>query len=329
MQVKVCFVLKSSETFLNDKHINAIKKLRNFYQIKTVENVSLSTDFNEFFSEKSGSYLLLANDTDYATITAKISSITTKNNLTFKIIKLGYEFNLFSENLPLNDNEVVYKAFNVSPKIIENFLVDYNVKYTIVDNAGDIKIVLNFSNVSVEEKDQIIKAFLTEFSTKIYALSDVLPQNLLVQLLKLRGEKIAVAESFTGGNLSAAITSVSGSSKVFYEGLVAYDENSKAKRLGVSELTLAKYKPVSKQVAYEMCKGLLKNQAVDFCISTTGIAGPNSDDSNFPVGLCFIGVGTRDKISVYKFNFNGSREDITTQGVLNALCLAVLNLKNN
>ena len=166
-----------------------------------------------------------------------------------------------------------------------------------------------------------------DIKNKIYSTFDILPENLLIDILSVRNMKIAVAESFTGGNISSLLTSISGSSKVFYEGQVTYNENSKADRLGVSKLTLLEYKPVSKQVAYEMCKGLLDTGNVDVAISTTGIAGPNSDDSAFPVGLCYIGIGVHDNIRVYKFNFKGSRADITAQGVKTAICLAVLNLK--
>ncbi len=154
------------------------------------------------------------------------------------------------------------------------------------------------------------------------------PQTVLVELLKGKGVVVSTAESFTGGNIASAITSVSGSSSVFYEGIVAYNENAKAERLGVSKQTIEKFKPVSYEVASEMAQGLLRGGNCQLGISTTGIAGPNSDESGFPIGLCFIGINFKGKITVYKFNLDGNRQQIVTKGTSLALQLAINTLKN-
>ena len=153
------------------------------------------------------------------------------------------------------------------------------------------------------------------------------PEETLVELLKQKKAKISVAESFTGGNISARIVSVSGASKVFYEGIVAYDSEAKEKRLYVSHSSISDDKPVSARVAEEMAKGLIATGKVDLSVSTTGIAGPESDDSNFPVGLCYIGVATKDGATSYKYNFSGSREEIIEKGTKEALLLAIKTIK--
>ena len=150
----------------------------------------------------------------------------------------------------------------------------------------------------------------------------------LIELLKSKGLTISTAESFTGGNIASKLTSVSGASSVFYEGIVAYNENAKAQRLGVKKQTLEEFKPVSKQVAFEMAKGLASDGKCDLAISTTGIAGPNSDDSNFPVGLCFIGINLKGDITVYKYNLTGNRQEIVNQGTNLAINLAINTIKN-
>ncbi len=143
-------------------------------------------------------------------------------------------------------------------------------------------------------------------------------ERVIIDLLKEKKMKISVAESFTGGSVSARIVSESGASAVFYEGIVAYDSLAKQRRLGVSKESVEIYKPVSEQVAEEMVRGLLKS-GVDVAISTTGIAGPKSDDSRFPVGLCYIGVGTKKGISVEKYNFDGDRAEVILKGTNAAL----------
>ena len=149
----------------------------------------------------------------------------------------------------------------------------------------------------------------------------------LVELLKEKNLIVSTAESCTGGNIASKITSVSGASSVFYEGIVAYNENSKVERLGVLKNTLEEFKPVSYQVAKEMALGLTNSGKVDLGISTTGIAGPTSDDSGFPVGLCFVGISYKQSVAVYKFNFDGTREEIVKKGVENALLLAINTIK--
>lgn len=143
----------------------------------------------------------------------------------------------------------------------------------------------------------------------------------LVAELKERKLKISTAESFTGGEVARRIIGVSGASAVFVEGIVAYSETAKKKRLSVKEETLEKYKPVSENVAFEMLSGIEKD--CDLAISTTGLAGPSSDESGFPVGLCFIGVSYKGEKSVYKFNFKGNRDEIVSKGAENALLLAL------
>ena len=150
----------------------------------------------------------------------------------------------------------------------------------------------------------------------------------LVKLLKDKGLKISVAESFTGGNICAKITSVSGASSVFYEGIIAYNEKAKIGRLSVDESTLKKCYPVSKEVASQMANGLISSGNCDLAISTTGIAGPNSDESGFPVGLCFIGVSFKGKTTVYEYNLNGNRQENVSCGVQLALNIAINTLKN-
>ena len=100
------------------------------------------------------------------------------------------------------------------------------------------------------------------------------------------------------------------------------------KRLGVLDSDLKKHGAVSSVVAYQMCAGLLKGGGCDVAIATTGIAGPNSDDTKKPVGLCYIAVGMRDGVHTYRFNLSGSREKITETAKNTALFLAIKKLKN-
>ena len=96
----------------------------------------------------------------------------------------------------------------------------------------------------------------------------------IVSSLKRKKVKISVAESCTGGMLSSAITSVSGSSKVFTMGLVTYSNKSKTSILKVPKKVINKYGAVSVQCCLRMVNNLSKISKAKICISITGIAGP-------------------------------------------------------
>ena len=156
---------------------------------------------------------------------------------------------------------------------------------------------------------------------KIYAESDISPEQQLYNVLSPRRGVLSTAESFTAGRAAAAVISVPGASAVFHEGIVAYSNAAKENRLGVFKETLKEHGAVSRETAYEMALGLLDH--ADYAVATTGIAGPASDDTEKPVGLCYIAVGTIEGIHIHKFNFRGSREEITEQAKNAALYLAI------
>lgn len=219
-----------------------------------------------------------------------------------------------------------FKLFGVDKNLLKDFLTERNLKFTLGGSGSDILLNLDYSEFDTLDIDRLQKEFLQDFSKYIYAETDISLEAQLIKILTIRGAKLSVAESFTGGGLSSLITSVSGASKVFYEGIVAYSPDAKHDRLNVSYQILDEFKPVSSQVASEMCKGLLAH-GCDFAISTTGIAGPTSDDSDFPVGLCYIGIGSKSKITVFKHKFKGSRKDITSSGISVALFHAIMALR--
>ena len=99
--------------------------------------------------------------------------------------------------------------------------------------------------------------------------------------------------------------------------------------MGVAEYGLRTAGAVSDQTAFEMALGLLNTGDCDIAIATTGLAGPQTDRSMLPVGLCYIAVGTKEKIFVHRYKFSGSRQDITEKGINYALFMAYKQLKRD
>ena len=129
-----------------------------------------------------------------------------------------------------------------------------------------------------------------------------LPQK-IVKLLSKKNLKISFVESCTGGLLSCAITSVSGSSKVFSLGLVTYSNQSKNNILKIPKKTLIKYGAVSYESCLSMVKNLSKISKTEVSVSISGIAGPKGGSRKKPVGLVYIGIKKGNKTLVKKHLF--------------------------
>ena len=152
--------------------------------------------------------------------------------------------------------------------------------------------------------------------------------NKIVKKLIKKKLKISIAESCTGGLLSSAITSVSGASKIFSVGLVAYSNQSKINLLKVSKNIIRKYGAVSEQVCLYMVKNVSKIGKTNMSVSITGIAGPSGGSKIKPVGLVYVGIKKGNRIEVKKYLFkNKGRSYIQRAAVNKSLGLILSFLK--
>ncbi len=147
----------------------------------------------------------------------------------------------------------------------------------------------------------------------------------IIQNLIKKNITISIAESCTGGLLSTKITSVSGVSKIFQMGLVTYSNKAKSKILKIPKNFIFKNGSVSFETAHSMVKNLKKISNSKLCISTTGISGPSGGTKEKPVGLVFIGINYKNKITIYKKKFKGSRKEIQ-QKTVNSIFLIIKKL---
>ncbi len=220
--------------------------------------------------------------------------------------------------------KLINEALSQAAGLFKDGVITFNVK----NSFDDIRIEIVYSSKTPKmQLDEAQRIIIKKLNDYIYALEDISLAEQLYRLLKLRRMKIAVAESFTGGGVGKRLVEVSGVSEVYFEGLNTYSNEAKAGRLGVSELTLSQYGAVSAETAYQMADGLLNTGNCEVAVSTTGIAGPKSDNTLKPVGLAYIGVGIGEDVAVYKFNFAGDRQAITEKGINHALFLAYKRLK--
>ena len=133
---------------------------------------------------------------------------------------------------------------------------------------------------------------------------------------------ITTAESCTGGMISSAIVHINGSSQIFKSSVVIYSNDMKTKLLNIPKDLITKNGAVSEIVAFHMAKNSLKILKSHLSIAVTGIAGPTGGSVDRPVGLVWIGIGTKEKIITNKFQFNGDRLEIRQKTTLESLKLA-------
>ena len=133
---------------------------------------------------------------------------------------------------------------------------------------------------------------------------------------------ITTAESCTGGMIASSIVSVSGSSAIFKSSVVTYSNEMKSKILNIPLKSIDENGAVSKLIAYNMAYNVLNLMNSDISIAVTGIAGPGGGSKNKPVGLVYIGIGTKQNIVTKRYLFKGNRLKIRQQTTLESLKLS-------
>lgn len=206
---------------------------------------------------------------------------------------------------------------------------------TVAPYAKDGEALLRVTAMArtKEEAENLCKPVINEIKSRldgfVYGVDYTCIEEAVIEKLKEKHMKVATAESCTGGLIAKRITDVPGASEVFDCGIISYANEIKHRVLGVSEDDLNKYGAVSEPVARQMAQGALKVSGADIAVSVTGIAGPDSDSTNKPVGLVYIGLADRDNVWVRELRT--SRKDrsynryVSASNTLNMIRLYIDN----
>ena len=148
----------------------------------------------------------------------------------------------------------------------------------------------------------------------------------VLEALRRRGERVAVAESCTGGGIGAALAAVPGASDVFLGGVIAYANSIKQAWLDVPEDLLQRHGAVSDPVAAAMAEGVRRRSGATWAVAVSGIAGPGGASPDKPVGLVHIAVAGPSGCAAEAVRFGARRgrhwiQTLTVGETLNRLRL--------
>lgn len=174
-----------------------------------------------------------------------------------------------------------------------------NITLSYLPVGTRVKLRLTASGENEEDlkqrTEEEIQKLLPLVEGHVIAVYEDKIENILAEMLTERKLTISTAESCTGGELAKMITSVSGSSKYFLGGMVAYATEKKIKILNVSQETVDEFTVVSEQVAQEMAKGCQQLFETHISLSTTGVAGPGKGEDGKDIGTVYYTIRINDQ----------------------------------
>ena len=184
---------------------------------------------------------------------------------------------------------------------------------TVAPYAGGGEVMLRLTaraNTEAEGLQMLLpleQELRRRFGSRCFGQDDDTLASVVLDLLRQRGQTVAVAESCTGGGLGAALTAVPGSSDVVLGGVIAYSNAIKQALLGVPAELLDSHGAVSDPVAQVMAEGVRRCTGADWGVAITGIAGPGGGSAEKPVGLVHLAVAGPDGSRASSCRFGHTR----------------------
>jgi nicotinamide-nucleotide amidase len=198
-----------------------------------------------------------------------------------------------------------------------------NPKTTILGAAGQVELHLVAQGDDAAQAEGRIETLAAELRAalafRIYGEDGRDLPHVVADLLRERGLTLALAESCTGGLLSARLTEVPGVSAVLERAFVTYANRAKVEEVGVDVALLERHGAVSAEVAAAMAEGAMRVAGTDVGLGVTGIAGPDGGTADKPVGLVFLATAGRAGTRVRRSLFPGGRERVRFQATQVAL----------
>ena len=203
---------------------------------------------------------------------------------------------------------------------------DPSVGATILAARGQIELQLSVRAANPGRGAAAIATAVAdverEFGLDVVSVDGRTLEQVVGDLLRSRGLRLAVAESCTGGLVTSRLTDVPGSSDYVERAVVAYSNRAKEDLLGVPAELIAGQGAVSEAVALAMAQGVRRLAAVEWGLAVTGIAGPSGGSDTKPVGtVCFAVAGPANQELVKTVHFAGARVQVKAFSATTAIDL--------
>ena len=234
---------------------------------------------------------------------------------------------LFRRLMRITGQSESYVEEKMQPLYAKWLSASTRITTTILASLGQIELHLTAIASSADEGHRALDGAVADvratLGRDLFSTNSETMQQVVGELLRAKGLKIAAAESCTGGLVMARLTEVPGSSDYVDRGVVVYSNQSKTDLLGVPAFLIDTHGAVSEPVAEAMASGMVRIAGADFAVGITGVAGPTGGTPEKPVGMVAIAAawarnGTIDT-RVRTFNFVGGREMVRFQASQAAL----------
>lgn len=184
-----------------------------------------------------------------------------------------------------------------------------------------LSVVAPFEEAGRAALDRAVGEVRDRLGDEIFSTDGRSLEEVVGDLLRERGWRVALAESCTGGLACSRLTDIAGSSDYVERGVVTYSNRAKTELLGVPETLVASSGAVSEPVALAMAAGVRQRAGVDIAVGITGIAGPAGGSPDKPVGTVVIAVAWADGHLVERYRFTGDRQAVKFQASQAALTM--------
>ncbi len=205
----------------------------------------------------------------------------------------------------------------------ENNLPEY-IKLAYLPQPGIVRLRLSASRSNKNELENEVKKYCRKINTIIpdiiFGYDDISLEEVVGNQLKSLHRTLSTAESCTGGYIAHLITSIAGSSEYFKGSVVSYSNETKTNLLSVNSNVLEKDGAVSREVIEQMALGGKKHLNTDYCLATSGIAGPGGTEEK-PIGTVWIALATPEGVQSKLFHFGEHRGRNIRRSALAALDL--------
>lgn len=178
-----------------------------------------------------------------------------------------------------------------------------------------------------ERARPVLEAIRRGLGELIFGEDGATLEQVVGEMLRARGETLALAESCTGGLIAKRVTDVAGASAWFLGGVVSYANEAKENFLGVAESTLAAHGAVSEETAREMASGARARFGATYALAVTGIAGPSGGTAEKPVGTTCFALAEEGATRSDKRYFGGGRDWVRLRASQHALDMLRLRLR--